>query len=268
LIAIDHEGGFVSRLRPDKGFPDTVTAQSLGAQDPSITYEYATGMAQTLRSAGINLNLAPVVDVNVNPESPAIGYYERSFSADPEVVAAHAIEFIRAHHDTGVLTTLKHFAGHGSATTDSHLGITDVTDTWSEAELIPFQRVIEAGMADAVMTAHLVNAKIDPDYPATLSKATITGILRDRLGFEGVVITDDMQMGAIREAYGYEHAIELAINAGADIVAVANMLVYDPALAVKTFEAIMAAVRAGAITEGRIDESYQRIMRLKARLPV
>ena len=112
---------------------------------------YADSIAMTLKAAGINLNLAPVVDTNVNPEhSLAIGYYERSFSADPEVVAQHALEFIKAHHDNGVLTTLKHFPGHGSATTDSHLGFTDVTNTWSEKELIPFQRVIEAGEADVI----------------------------------------------------------------------------------------------------------------------
>ena len=267
LISIDQEGGYVARLRPDKGFPETVTALFLGNHDLSLTREYATTIAGTLRAVGINLNLAPVADVNVNPASPAIGYYERSFSADPEVVAAHVLEFVRAHHAMGVLTTLKHFAGHGSATTDSHLGITDVTNTWSRDELIPFERVIDAGLADVVMTAHLVNAQIDADFPGTLSKPTITGILREELGFDGVVVTDDMQMGAIREAFGYEHAIELAILAGADLIAVANMLVYDPALSVKTFDAIMAAVQSGSISEDRIDQSYQRIMRLKARLP-
>jgi beta-N-acetylhexosaminidase len=267
LIAIDQEGGYVARLRPDKGFPETVTALFLGNNDISVTRDYGTSIARTLRSAGVNLNLAPVVDVNVNPESPAIGYWERSFSGDPEAVAEHALAFIRAHHEQGVLTTLKHFAGHGSATADSHLGITDVTATWSRDELIPFRRVIEAGEADAVMTAHLVNAQIDPAYPGTLSTPTITGILREELGFDGVVVTDDMQMGAIREAYGYDHAIELAILAGADIIAVANMLVYGPALAVNTFDVIMAAVRSGTVPEARIDQSYRRIMSLKARLP-
>ena len=266
LISIDQEGGFVARLRPDKGFPDTVTAQYLGTQDPAVTRQYADSIASTLKAAGINLNLAPVVDVNVNPSSPAIGFYERSFSADPEVVAAHALEFIRAHHDHGVLTTLKHFAGHGSATTDSHLGITDVTDTWSRDELIPFQHVIDAGEADAIMTAHLVNAQLDSDYPGTLSRPTITGLLREEMGFDGVVITDDMQMGAIRQEYGYEHALQLAVLAGADILAIANTLTYDPELPAKTFNAVLSAVQDGTISEERIDQSYQRIMRLKSRL--
>jgi beta-N-acetylhexosaminidase len=266
LISIDQEGGYVARLRPDKGFPDTVTAQYLGAQGLAVTRQYADSIASTLKAAGLNLNLAPVVDVNVNPESPAIGYYERSFSADPEAVAQHALEFIKAHHDHGVLTTLKHFAGHGSATTDSHLGITDVTNTWSRDELIPFQRVIDAGEADAIMTAHLVNAQLDPEYPGTLSYPTITGLLREEMGFDGVVITDDMQMGAIRQEYGYEHALQLAILAGADILAIANTLTYDPELPARTHNAVLTAVQTGAITEARIDQSYQRIMRLKSRL--
>ncbi len=266
LISIDQEGGYVARLRPDKGFPDTVTAQYLGTQDLSVTRQYADSIAMTLKAAGINLNLAPVVDTNVNPDSPAIGYYERSFSADPEVVAQHAIEFIKAHHDHGVLTTLKHFPGHGSATTDSHLGFTDVTNTWSEKELIPFQRVIEAGVADVIMTAHIVNSQIDDGVPATLSKPTITGILREKLGFDGVVVTDDMQMGAIRQYYGYEHALQLAILAGADLLAIANQLEYDPDLPSKTFNGVMAGVKDGTISEERIDQSYQRIMALKSRL--
>ena len=267
LISMDQEGGFVARLGPEKGFPDTVTAQFLGGQELSVTREYAGRMAATLRAAGINLNLAPVVDVNVNPESPAIGYFERSFSADPEEVAQHALEFIKAHHDHGVLTTLKHFPGHGSATTDSHLGFTDVTSTWSRDELIPFRRVIEAGMADAIMTAHIVNSQIDGDVPATLSAPVITGILREELGFDGVVVTDDMQMGAIRQYYGYAHALELAILGGADMLAIANMLEYDPTLADRTFNAVLAAVHNGTISEERIDQSYKRIVRLKSRLP-
>jgi beta-N-acetylhexosaminidase len=266
LIAVDQEGGFVARLRPDKGFPETVTALYLGNRDVGLTRQYATSMATTLRDAGFNLNLAPVLDVNVDPNSPAIGYYERSFSADPEVVAEHGLAFIRAHHEQGVLCTLKHFAGHGSASADSHLGFVDVSTTWSEAELIPFRRVIEAGEADAIMTAHIFNSQLDDTYPGTLSRKTITGLLREELGFDGVVITDDMQMGAIRQYFGYEEAIRLAILAGADMIAVANVLVFDPELPFKTFDAIMAAVESGEVTEERIDQSYGRIRRLKNRL--
>ena len=267
LISVDQEGGRVARLRPDKGFPETVTALFLGNRnDLDLTYRYASGMAGAMAAAGINLNLAPVVDVNVSPSNPAIGLHERSFSADPDVVAQQALTFIQAHHDAGVLCTLKHFAGHGSSTADSHLGFVDVTTTWSEAELIPFQRVIEAGQADAIMTAHIFNANIDPTYPGTLSEATINGLLRTQLGYDGVVITDDMQMGAISQYFGFDRAIELAILAGSDIISVANTLTYDPNAAQRAFDAVMAAVARGIVTEERIDQSYRRILLLKARL--
>ena len=267
LISVDQEGGRVARLRPDKGFAETVTPLFLGNRnDLDLTYRYASGMAKAMAATGINLNLAPVVDVNVNPSNPAIGLHERSFSADPEVVAQQALTFIQAHHEAGVLCTLKHFAGHGSSTADSHLGFVDVTTTWSERELIPFQRVIEAGKADAVMTAHIFNANIDPVYPGTLSEATINGLLRTQLGYDGVVITDDMQMGAISQYFGFGQAIELAILAGSDIISVANTLTYDHNAAQRTFDAVMAAVARGGVSEERINQSYQRILKLKSRL--
>lgn len=267
LIATDEEGGQVARLSPTWGFPDTYSAKALGDRnDPAFTREAARAMAKTLATAGINLNLAPVVDLNVNPDNPVIGRYDRSFSADPEIVTAQALAFIEGHHDEGVLTTLKHFPGHGSSTSDSHKGFVDVTDLWSRTELEPFRNVIASRKADAVMTAHIFNANLDPDYPATLSKATITGILREELGFDGVVITDDMQMGAIREFYGFEAAVELTINAGADIVALSNNLVYEPGIEGRTSAAIRAAVDAGRISQERIEQSYQRIMALKSRV--
>jgi beta-N-acetylhexosaminidase len=208
-----------------------------------------------------------VVDVNVNPYFPAIGVHGRSFSADPDIVTAHALQVIEAHHELKRLTTLKHFPGHGSSTEDSHLGITDVTNTWSEMELEPFANIIAAGKADVVMTAHIFNANLDPVYPATLSHATITGILREQLGWDGVVITDDMGMGAITQYYGFEEAVRLSIEAGADILAYAlQKPAFDPTIPARAMAEIKRLVEDGAISEARIDESYQRIMRLKARL--
>src|SRR5690606_10098573 len=168
-------------------------------------------MAATLAEAGINLNLAPVVDVNVNPDNPVIGQLERSFSGDPDVVTEQAKAFIEAHHEHGVLCTLKHFPGHGSSEADSHLGFVDVTNLWSRQELEPFRNLIDAGLADAIMTAHIFNANWDSEHPATLSRAVITGILREELGYDGVVITDDMQMGAIRDFYGFEAAVVMSV---------------------------------------------------------
>jgi beta-N-acetylhexosaminidase len=269
LIATDQEGGpYVARLSPKHGFPATYSAEELGTRnDPEFTRNAAQTMALTMAKAGVNLNLAPVLDLNVNPDNPVIGSIERSFSANPDIVTRNAIAFIQGHHDAGVLTTLKHFPGHGSSKDDSHLGFVDVTGLWSRKELEPFRNVIQAGVADAIMTAHIYNKDLDPDVPATLSKPVITGILRGELGFNGVVITDDMQMGAIRQYYGFDQAIEMAINAGADIIALSNNGdQYLPNLAEDGFMAIRRAVDAGRISEARINESYERIVQLKSRL--
>jgi beta-N-acetylhexosaminidase len=268
LISVDQEGGRINRLKPAYGFPPSYSQQYLGMlNDLEFTYDCAETTAQTLRSAHINLNLAPVVDLNINPSNPIIGKYERSFSADPDIVTAHSLEVIKAHHAHGVRTTLKHFPGHGSSTGDSHQGFVDVTDTWSEVELEPFGNIIQSGMCDVVMTAHIFNEHLDPDYPATLSEPTITGILRQQLGWDGVVITDDMGMGAITQYFGFETAIELALKAGADILAYANnSSVFDSTIPARAFEVIKGLVESGVIKEERIDQSYRRIMRLKSQI--
>lgn len=268
LIAIDQEGGFVARLKPDYGFPPTVSAQYLGnLNNPDSTAWHGAMIAQTLRDHGINLNLAPVVDVNVNPESPAIGAIERSFSEDPLLVALHAGLMVDEHRSRQVLTSLKHFPGHGSASGDSHLGLTDVTATWQDNELIPYQLLIQQGRADMVMTAHIFNEHWDADYPATMSKPVITGMLREGLGFDGVVISDDMNMGAITDEYGLEEAIYRSIDAGVDILIFANNLVYDEMIAVTARDIILDLIEQELLSEARIRESYQRIMELKQRLP-
>ena len=267
LIAIDYEGGIITRLKEKHGFPPTVSHQYLGeVNNLRFTHQEATRMAETLAELGINLNLAPVIDVNTNPDNPIIGKYERSFSADPEMVAEQALEFIKAHHEQGVLCTLKHFPGHGSSTGDSHLGVVDVTDTWARIELEPYADIIEAGQADAIMTAHVFNANLDSDYPATLSTPTITGILREELGYDGLVISDDMQMGAIADHYGFETAIQKSIEAGVDVIAIANNSVYEEDIAARTIALIKRLVQDGIIDEARINESYQRIRRLKNQL--
>jgi beta-N-acetylhexosaminidase len=267
LIAVDQEGGQVTRLDERHGFPPTVSAQYLGQQDDlALTTEYASTMARALADAGITLNLAPVVDLNVNPQNPVIGAVGRSFSADPDVVTRHALAFIDAHHAEGVLCTLKHFPGHGSSRADSHLGFVDVTETWSRAELEPFRRIIAEGKADAIMTAHIFNNALDRTYPATLSRATINGLLREELRYDGVVITDDMQMGAIRQHYGFEESIELAVNAGADIIAIADNTIYAGDVHARAFDTIVRAVREGRISGERVEQAYRRVLALKSRL--
>jgi beta-N-acetylhexosaminidase len=267
LVAIDQEGGIVVRLKERHGFPPTVSHQHLGKlNDLETTNRQAALVAETLADLGINLNLAPVVDLCANPDNPIIARYERCFSADPVVVTRHALQFIRAHHEHRVLCALKHFPGHGSSTADSHLGLTDVTDTWSRVELEPYIRVIEAGKADTIMTAHVFIATLDDQYPATLSKATIRGILRMDLNYDGAVISDDMQMRAIINHYGFEMAIQKAIEAGVDILVFANNSVYEEDVAARAIKVIRELVQAGTISEARIDESYRRIQRLKSRL--
>ncbi len=263
-VAVDQEGGRVARLDAAHGFPPSRSAAELGRlNDPAVTGAEARAMAEVLVAAGITLNLAPVVDLAVNPTNPIIAAVDRSYSADPAVVIEQATAFIEAHHALGVACTLKHFPGHGSSTGDTHLGVVDVTDTWTEVELEPFAALVERGLADAVLTAHVFNARLDPDHPATLSRATVTGILRDRIGFTGAVLSDDMQMRAISDAYGYDEAVALAVEAGIDLLVVANQIVYEPDVAARTIDIIEGLVRAGRVTEGRIDESWRRILALK-----
>jgi len=192
FIAIDEEGGRVSRLIKKIGSSSAASAQDLGTiNDLALTRKSSKTIAKTLAQYGINLNLAPVVDININPENPIIGKLKRSFSDDPKIVTEHALEFIKVHHQHGVLCTLKHFPGHGSSTGDSHRGLVDITLSWSQVELQPYTNIIETGEIDAIMTAHVFNATLDYKHPATLSKAIITNLLREKLNYHGVVISDD-----------------------------------------------------------------------------
>jgi beta-N-acetylhexosaminidase len=264
LIAVDQEGGQVARLKEKYGFPATVTAQSLGdLDDPGETRRQAGIIAATLAKAGFNLNFAPLVDLNVNPVNPIIGKYQRSFSADPDVVIRHALAVIEAQREYGVSSCLKHFPGHGSSRQDSHLGCTDVSDTWNPIELQPFRAIITRGQADIIMTAHIFNRHLDPIFPATLSAKTIDGLLRQELGFKGVVISDDMDMKAISAEYDRETVLELALNAGNDIILMANNQIYDQDIAVRTQEMIMGLIAAKRVSAACIDQAWRRVMNLK-----
>lgn len=264
FIAVDQEGGKVARLKPKRGFPSTVSAQYLGdLDDIDSTRYYARQTGQTLADAGFNLNFAPVVDLNTNPDNPVIGGLERSFSADPEIVVKHASAYINTLHEFDVLTVLKHFPGHGSSEKDSHLGVVDVTETWSPKELTPYRQLIDSSLVDMVMTAHIFNARWDSTYPATLSKPVITGILRDSLNFDGVIVSDDMMMGAVRKEYGLKTAIKQALLAGVDILTFGNNAIYDPEIVPKAHKIIRELIEEGEISQDRIDASYQRIIDMK-----
>ena len=264
FVAIDQEGGRVNRLKAALGFPPTVSQAELGAlNNVEKTFAAADSMASTLSGLGINLNLAPVVDIDTNPDNPIIAAKRRSFSREPAIVTRHSIEFCRAHRERGVFTCAKHFPGHGSARGDTHLGMVDVTDTWNESELIPFQELIRKGSCDMVMTAHVIHRKLDPDWPATMSHRVVTGLLRGKLGFDGVVMSDDLQMKAISENYSFATVIEKTINAGIDLLCFGNNSFFDANIAQTAIETIASLVGEGRIGKSRIDESFDRILRRK-----
>jgi beta-N-acetylhexosaminidase len=270
LIAVDAEGGYVNRLKAEYGFVPIKSAQEMGEDNPDDTFLEISPLAMKLDSLGFNLNFAPVVDVNLNKENPVIGNQERSFSDDPVKVYEHAGSFIDAMHKYDIITAIKHFPGHGSSTEDSHLGLVDITDTYNEeAELFPYRKLIEDGKADIVMTAHIMNTDIDPDNPATLSSIFLQDILRGELNYEGIIVSDDMQMGAIVTNFGFEEAIVKAINAGCDLLIFSNNGPrYEDDIAQKSFEAIKEAVRNGKITEEEINNCYTRIKELKEKFGI
>lgn len=269
FISIDEEGGRVHRLKEKYGFFSTPSAARLGRLDNAdSTLFYNRKLARLLSELGFNLNFAPSVDVAVNPGNTVIVKAERSFGRSPSLVARQAALCVQAHRELRVSTVLKHFPGHGSSTADSHLGVVDVSNTWQATELKPYDTLIRAGLCDAVMVAHVINKKWDAEMlPATLSKKVVDGMLRKGLAFDGVVISDDMQMKAIADHYGLEQTISLAIHAGVDLLMFANTLpdTKHRVTASQVHAVIKKLVQKGTIPEKRIDESYRRILALKAR---
>ncbi|MEZ5045826.1 MAG: beta-N-acetylhexosaminidase [Chitinophagaceae bacterium] len=265
LISIDQEGGQVNRLKEKYGFPYMPSAKYVGNKNQDdYTEQVGKTIAQSLISVGINLNYAPVLDVN-NPNCPVLGKRSRCFSSNTNVITHIASILINAHREQGVRTVVKHFPGHGNSQTDSHLGMADVSKYWQEKELIPYQKLIEAHEVDAIMTAHIINRKLDSSgLPATLSKVIIQDLLRKKMNYNGVVITDDMQMHAISKFYGFEESIKKAILAGVDILMFSNNIKGASNYSVKNIHStIKKLVRSHVISEERINESYKRIMQLK-----
>lgn len=268
FVAIDQEGGVVDRLKVSYGFPASVTAQYLGHINNEDTTRYrASVIAKTLDQMGININFAPVVDLNTNPQSPAIGALGRSFSANPDTVVFHSEIFMDEHEKRNILNCCKHFPGHGSATSDSHLGLTDVTNSWNEIELEPYRQLIASGKCKMIMSAHVFNRDLDASYPATMSEKILTGILRDELGFKGIIVSDAMEMKAIAENYGLKEAIEKSVNAGCDLLVFSNNIdSYNKEIVPEVIRIIKELVDEGKITKERIQQSYNRIIKLKENL--
>jgi beta-N-acetylhexosaminidase len=264
LIGVDQEGGRVCRFTTGRGFPVSAAAAELGERDDIVlTGIHSLSAADMLLGLGVDLNLAPVVDLNTYRDNPIIGVLGRSFSSDAEKVIKHAEAWITAHRSRNILTCLKHFPGHGSSRHDSHRGFVDVSETWDREELKPFAELIRLGLADTIMTGHLFNSHLDPEHPATLSRYTITEVLRKKLHFKGVVLTDDLQMKAITDRYGLEEAVCMAFAAGIDMVVIGNNLDYDPGILKKAIQAVIRSVKSGVLKEEMLAAAYKRVQRLK-----
>lgn len=265
FIGIDQEGGQVRRLKPQKGFFDLPSAQKLGQGNAGITYETADTLGKELNNLGINLDLAPVVDVDSNPYNPVIGKLGRAFNTDPGQVVQHALAFGRGLAKNGVVPVLKHFPGQGCASKDSHAEPVDISQCWNpEVDLLPYAEIIQAGWPGMIMIGHLDLKELDKDLPASLSKNIVTGLLRQGLHWDGVVITDDLQMGAVASQRSIKEIIELAVNAGVDILMFGNNLEWNEKLPGQVQEAFKALVDEGKITRERLLLSWNRISALHA----
>ncbi|RUQ97483.1 glycoside hydrolase family 3 N-terminal domain-containing protein [Legionella septentrionalis] len=261
-IALDYEGGVVDRLAAVPGCMSTVRPCDQALLSDEDLYQEAKKMALTLKKLGFNLNFAPVVDLNLNENEGIIGKLGRSFSSEPEEVVRAARQFVHAFNEEGIICTYKHFPGHGSAVGDTHLGFVDVTEHYHDNELYPYARLFTNNTPAMVMTAHVVNRQLDASgIPATLSYSILTDLLRHKLGFTGVVISDDLQMKAISEYYALDDALRMTINAGTDMLIFGNQL--GQISATHVIDKIEQLVRAGDIPVARIEEAYGRISRLK-----
>ncbi|MDY0116896.1 MAG: glycoside hydrolase family 3 N-terminal domain-containing protein [Sulfurimonadaceae bacterium] len=266
LISVDQEGGKVARLKPRDGFlaiPSAQTIAKLGEVEAKRLYE---AQAQMLFDMGINTNFAPVVDLAIEPNNKVITKLERSYGTTSTEVSRLAKVMIDAQTKHHILSVVKHFPGHGSSLEDSHHGLVDVSDSWQKEELEPYAALIKDGAVDMIMSAHVFHSHLDSLYPATLSHAINTKLLRDAMKFGGVVISDDLQMKAITDHYNLKTRLTLAINGGVDMILFGNQLTYnDP---IEIIETIYQQVKAGKIPLSRIKEANQRIANLFTHLSI
>jgi beta-N-acetylhexosaminidase len=276
LIATDQEGGLVQRLNYVSGFTLMPAESFVGeTESPDLIRRYGQMVGEELLAVGVNWNMAPVLDVNTNPDNPVIGSLGRSYGATPELVETAGVAFIEGLHDAGVAATGKHFPGHGSTTEDSHHSLPYVTEdraTLEAIDLVPFQAAIDHGV-DAIMPAHVVYDALDPSgLPATVSEPIQTGLLRGELGFDGVIVTDDLGMAGITELFDPGEAAVRAVLAGADMLTCVRMPDFPGSCSPEMIETIrdglIEAVNSGRISEERIDESVERITALKERYQV
>jgi beta-N-acetylhexosaminidase len=259
LIPTDQEGGRVARFGTAP-FTRMPAAGALKTPEEAYTAAYQTGIE--LRCVGVNANFAPVADINSNPANPVIG--NRSFGATVAEVVPKVEAQVRGYGDAGVLAALKHFPGHGDTATDSHLALPTLPhtlETMEARELVPFRAGIAAG-APAVMTAHILFPALDATLPATMSRAILTGLLRERLGFEGLIVTDCLEMKAVADHWGTAQAALAAVNAGADMVLVCHTLERQR----ETYQTLLEAARSGVLPAARLEDAVARVLAAKATL--
>ena len=270
FITLDQEGGAVERLTKDVGFKEIPNAASIAANHtPAVAEEIYAEMARGIAAEGFTVNFGPVADLNTNPDNQVIARFGRAFSAEADTVIAYDEAFIKAHHGAGLITSLKHFPGHGSSTADSHEGFVDITKTWDAEELEPYRVLIGEGLADMVMIGHLYHADYaddDGETPSSLSPRWIDGVLREDLGFDGVVISDDLEMGAIRDHFTLEQTVTKAVRAGMDVLLFSNTADYRPGLSQEILDILLEEAEADPAFAARIEQSYERIVALKSRM--
>lgn len=267
LIAIDHEGGAVQRLTGRHGFtklPSALkVAETMSPEEAKALYAEA---ARQFADLGFNLNLGPVVDLH-DPANPAIGKYGRSYSADPAVVVAYAEAFIDAFREAGIVCAVKHFPGQGLALTDSHDVLPDIGSAWSEKDLEPYVALIASGRAQMVLGAHVALSSIESEpIPATLSPAIVTGLLREKLGFSGVAMTDDLDMHAVSNTASRRDTILRAIKAGDDLLMLRNVDPFEPLLPQQILGWVSEAVAKGELRAADVADSAERIRALRENL--
>lgn len=270
FITLDQEGGAVERLTKDVGFAEIPNAATIAARDtPEEAQAIYADMAKGIAAQGFTVNFGPVADLNINPNNAVISKFGRAFAADPQTVIDYDRAFIEGHHKAGLATALKHFPGHGSSTADSHEGFVDITKTWSEDELTPYRELIGEGVVDMVMVGHLYHADYtngDGQTPASLSAGWIDGVLRTDLGFDGVVISDDLEMGAILDHFTLEQTVVEGVKAGMDILLFSNTGYQRPTLSREVLDILVKQAEADPAFAARIEQSYERIVALKKRL--
>lgn len=263
LISVDQEGGLVDRFRFEE-MSLSPGCMNLGAGgEPEATFRAHRIMGRELRDLGIHVDFAPDLDVNVNADNPIIGV--RSFGEDPALVAEHGRAAIRGLREGGVAPTAKHFPGHGDTAMDSHIGLPSLPhsrERLEAVELLPFRAAVEEGV-EAIMTAHVTFPALDPreGLPATLSRPVLTGLLREEMGYDGLIVTDSMAMKAVADNFGLEEAAVQSVEAGADLILALGPFPDQ----VRTVQALVEAVRSGRLAESRLDESLRRIFELKRR---